>query len=148
NALGRSSPSRSPLPAAARIAHTLTRAEVTKENGTEVAGYPESEPFDSGLLDAGDGNFVYWELCGSPQGKPAVVFHGGPGSGCSPRFRALFDPTPYLAVLFDQRNCGRSRPHASDPSTDLGANTTQNLIADAELLREQLGIDRWLVLGG
>jgi proline iminopeptidase len=113
-----------------------------------VAGYPESEPFDSGLLDAGDGNLVYWELCGSPRGKPAVVFHGGPGSGCSPWFRTLFDPTSYLAVLFDQRNCGRSRPHASDPSTDLGANTTQNLIADAELLREQLGIDRWLALGG
>jgi proline iminopeptidase len=113
-----------------------------------VAGYPESEPFDSGLLDAGDGNLVYWELCGSPRGKPAVVFHGGPGSGCSPWFRTLFDPTSYLAVLFDQRNCGRSRPHASEPSTDLGANTTQNLIADAELLREQLGIDRWLVLGG
>jgi proline iminopeptidase len=115
---------------------------------TEVAGYPESDPFDSGLLDVGDGNLVHWELCGTPDGKPAVVFHGGPGSGCSPWWCTLFDPDAYLAVLFDQRNCGRSTPHASDPATDLHANTTQHLIADAELLREHLGIDRWLVLGG
>ena len=113
-----------------------------------MAGYPESEPFDSGLLDVGDGNLVYWELCGNPDGKPAVVFHGGPGSGCSPWWRTLFDPDAYLAVLFDQRNCGRSRPHASDPGTDLSANTTPHLIADAELIREHLGIERWLVLGG
>jgi proline iminopeptidase len=113
-----------------------------------VARYPEIEPFDSGLLEVGDGNLVHWELCGNPQGKPAVVFHGGPGSGCSPWFRTLFDPEAYLAVLFDQRNCGRSRPHASDPATDLSANTTQDLIADAERLRERLGIERWLVLGG
>jgi len=113
-----------------------------------VAGYPQSEPFDSGLLEVGDGNLVYWELCGNPQGKAAVVFHGGPGSGCSPWWRTLFDPAAYRVVLFDQRNCGRSRPHASDPGTDLSANTTQHLIADAELLREHLGIERWLVLGG
>ncbi|HKB19792.1 MAG TPA: prolyl aminopeptidase [Gaiellaceae bacterium] len=113
-----------------------------------MSEYPESEPFDSGLLEVGDGDLVYWELCGNPDGKPAVVFHGGPGSGCSTWFRTLFDPAAYLTVLFDQRNCGRSRPHASDPKTDLRANTTQNLIADAELLREQLRIERWLVLGG
>jgi proline iminopeptidase len=113
-----------------------------------VAGYPESEPFDSGLLEVGDANLVYWELCGNPDGKPAVVFHGGPGSGCSPWWRTLFDPSAYLTVLFDQRHCGRSRPHASDPDTDLGSNTTENLVADAELVREHLGIERWLVLGG
>jgi proline iminopeptidase len=113
-----------------------------------LPAYPEVEPFDSGLLDAGDGNVVYWELCGKPQGKPAVVFHGGPGSGCSPWWRTLFDPTAYLMVLFDQRNCGRSRPHASDPATDLLANTTEHLIADAELVRRHLDIERWLVLGG
>jgi proline iminopeptidase len=113
-----------------------------------VAGYPESEPFDSGLLEVGDGNVVYWELCGDPHGKPAVAFHGGPGSGCSPWWRTLFDPSAYRIVLFDQRNCGRSRPHASDPGTDLAANMTPHLIADAELLREHLGIERWLVLGG
>jgi proline iminopeptidase len=113
-----------------------------------VPQYPEAEPFDSGLLDVGDGDLVYWELCGNPRGKPAVVFHGGPGSGCSPFFRTLFDPSAYLAVLFDQRNCGRSTPHASDPSVGLQANTTENLIADAELLRRHLDIERWLVLGG
>src|SRR5206468_2370227 len=101
NTFGRSSPSRSPLPAAARIAHTLIGAEVTKENRGEVARYPESEPFDSGLLEVGDGNLVYWKLGGNPQGKPAVVFHGGPGSGCSPWWRTLFDPSAYLTVLFD-----------------------------------------------
>lgn len=110
--------------------------------------YPEVQPFDSGMLEVGDGNLVYWETCGNPSGKPAVVFHGGPGSGCSPWFRTLFDPSAYLVVLFDQRNCGRSTPHASDPSTDLRTNTTQNLIADAELVRRHLGIERWLVLGG
>jgi proline iminopeptidase len=113
-----------------------------------LPAYPEVEPFDSGLLDVGDGNVVYWELCGEPQGKPAVVFHGGPGSRCSPWWRTLFDPTAYLMVLFDQRNCGRSRPHASDPATDLLANTTEHLIADAELVRRHLDIERWLVLGG
>ncbi len=113
-----------------------------------MSAYPEVEPFDSGLLDVSDGNLVYWELCGNPDGKPAVVFHGGPGSGCSPWFRTLFDPDAYLAVLFDQRNCGRSKPHASEPTTDLRANTTEHLIADAELLRRHHGIERWLVLGG
>jgi proline iminopeptidase len=113
-----------------------------------VSAYPEVEPFESGLLHVGGGDLVHWELCGNPRGKPAVVFHGGPGSGCSPFFRTLFDPSAYLAVLFDQRNCGRSTPHASDPSTDLQANTTENLIADAELVREHVDIERWLVLGG
>ena len=110
--------------------------------------YPEIEPFDHGLLDVGDGNLVYWETCGNPEGKPAVAFHGGPGSGCSRWFRTLFDPSAYRVVLFDQRNCGRSKPHASDPATDLTANTTQNLVADAELLRETLDVERWLVFGG
>jgi proline iminopeptidase len=110
--------------------------------------YPDSEPFDDGMLDVGDGNLVYWETCGNPSGKPAVVFHGGPGSGCSPWFRTLFDPSAYRVVLFDQRNCGRSKPHASDPATDLASNTTQNLISDAERLRQLLDVDRWLAFGG
>lgn len=110
--------------------------------------YPEIEPFDQGMLEVGERNLVYWETCGNPHGKPAVVFHGGPGSGCSPWFRTLFDPSAYLVVLFDQRNCGRSKPHASDPATDLAANTTQKLISDAELLRQQLDVDRGLVFGG
>ena len=110
--------------------------------------YPEVEPHDNGFLEVGDGYRVYWETCGNPRGKPAVVFHGGPGSGASPWFRTFFDPDAYRLVLFDQRNCGRSTPRAGDPATDLRANTTWHLVADAELLREQLGIERWLVFGG
>src|SRR5260370_36232647 len=100
------------------------------------------------MLGAGDGNLIYWETCGNPSGAPALVLHGGPGSGCSPWFRQLFDPGAYRIVLFDQRNCGRSRPHGADPTTDLSANTTQHLLGDIELLRRHLGIEEWLVLRG
>jgi proline iminopeptidase len=110
--------------------------------------YPEIEPNDRGMLDVGDGNLVYWETCGNPDGKPAVVLHGGPGSGCTPGWRRYFDPGAYRIVLFDQRGCGRSTPHAADPNVDLAANTTQHLITDIELLRRHLGIERWLVFGG
>jgi proline iminopeptidase len=110
--------------------------------------YPEIEPYDHGMLDVGDGNLVYWECCGNPRGKPALVVHGGPGSGCSPWFRRLFDPAVYRVVLFDQRNCERSTPHASQPGTDLRANTTAHLVADIERLRQHLHVDHWLVLGG
>lgn len=110
--------------------------------------YPEIEPYDSGLLDTGDGNLIYWETCGNPSGRPAVVVHGGPGSGCSPGFRRFFDPSAYRIVLFDQRNCGRSRPHASDASTDLSNNDTLRLLGDMERLRQELGIERWLVFAG
>ncbi|MGW0804116.1 prolyl aminopeptidase [Nonomuraea sp. NPDC002799] len=109
---------------------------------------PPIEPYEHGMLDVGDGNLVYWETCGNPDGKPALVVHGGPGSGCSTGQRRAFDPERYRVVLFDQRNCGRSRPHAADPATDLSANTTHHLVADMELLREHLGIDRWLLYGG
>jgi pimeloyl-ACP methyl ester carboxylesterase len=78
--------------------------------------YPPIEPYDQGLLDVGDGNLVYWETCGNPDGKPAVMVHGGPGQGCAPNMRRMFDPSRYRAVLFDQRGCWRIRPHASDPS--------------------------------
>ncbi len=110
--------------------------------------YPPIEPCDSGLLDVGDGNQIYWEVCGDPAGKPVVMVHGGPGGGCSPDHRRQFDPEAYRIVLFDQRNCGRSRPHASDPAVSLEHNTTLHLVADMELLREHLGIDRWQVFGG
>jgi len=109
--------------------------------------YPEIEPYDHGMLDVGDGNLVYWETCGNPHGKPAVVLHGGPGSGCSPYPRRFFDPAAYRIVLLDQRGCGRSTPHASDYDTDMSVNTTAHLIADLELLRRHLGIERWLVRG-
>jgi proline iminopeptidase len=110
--------------------------------------YPEIEPFSKGMLDVGDGQQVYWEICGNPAGKPAVVLHGGPGSGCTSGLRRYFDPARYRIVLFDQRNCGRSLPHASDPTTDLAANTTEHLLGDLERLREHLDIERWLVFGG
>ncbi|MGW1180379.1 prolyl aminopeptidase [Streptomyces drozdowiczii] len=110
--------------------------------------YPPIEPYEHGMLDAGDGNHVYWEVCGNPAGKPAAVVHGGPGSGCSEGARRYFAPERYRVVLFDQRNCGRSTPHASDPAVDLRHNTTDHLIADMERLRAHLGIDRWLLYGG
>ncbi|MBY8847523.1 prolyl aminopeptidase [Saccharothrix longispora] len=109
--------------------------------------YPEIEPYDQGVLDVGDGQRVYWEACGNPHGKPAVFLHGGPGGGCAPVHRRVFDPAAYRIVLFDQRGCGRSTPHASEAG-DLSANTTWHLVSDMELLREHLGIDRWQVFGG
>ncbi|MBW8486166.1 prolyl aminopeptidase [Actinomadura parmotrematis] len=110
--------------------------------------YPPAEPYASGLLDVGDGAAVHWEECGDPGGKPAVFLHGGPGGGLLPSFRRLFDPAAYRIVLFDQRGCGRSVPHAGDPGTSLDANTTGHLVADIERLREHLGVERWLVHGG
>ncbi|MCB1273010.1 MAG: prolyl aminopeptidase, partial [Leucobacter sp.] len=110
--------------------------------------YPPIEPTEHGMLDVGDGHTVYWEACGNPEGKPAVFLHGGPGGGCTPDHRRYFDPQKYRIVLFDQRGCGRSTPHASAPDADLGANTTWHLVADIERLREHLGIERWLVFGG
>ena len=110
--------------------------------------YPEIEPHAQGMLEVACGDLVYWEVCGDPNGKPALVLHGGPGSGCTPWFRRLFNPAAYRVVLFDQRGCGRSRPHASAPETDLSTNTTDYLISDIELLRVHLHVERWLVLGG
>jgi len=106
--------------------------------------YPPIEPHTHGMLETGDGHRVYWELCGNPKGKPAVFLHGGPGSGCAPVHRRLFDPARYNVLLFDQRGCGRSQPHAS-----LEHNTTWHLVSDMERLRaEVLGAERWLVFGG
>ncbi|MBA70661.1 MAG: prolyl aminopeptidase [Rhizobiales bacterium] len=111
---------------------------------TEMRGlYPEIEPFDSGHLDVGDGHFIYWERVGTPGAKPAVFLHGGPGGGFSERHRQLFDPDLYDVILFDQRGCGKSTPHAS-----LEANTTWHLVADTERLREMAGFERWMVFGG
>src|SRR5260370_42383568 len=100
------------------------------------------------MLEVGDGNLVYWETCGNPRGKAAVVLHGGPGSGCTMWHRRLFDKSAYRLVLFDQRNCGRSTPHASALETSLESNTTAHLVADMEQLRQHLEVDRWLVFGG
>lgn len=105
--------------------------------------YPLVEPFDQQMLDVGQGHRLYVEQCGQPDGIPVVVLHGGPGGGCSPTMRRFFDPSSYRAVLFDQRGCGRSKPAAS-----VQHNTTQHLIADIELIRQHLGIERWIVFGG
>jgi proline iminopeptidase len=105
--------------------------------------YPEIEPYESGMLDVGDGHSLYWERVGTPGAKSAVFLHGGPGGGCSPSHRRLFDPARYDVLLFDQRGCGRSTPHAS-----LEANTTWHLVADIERLREMAGVESWLVFGG
>jgi proline iminopeptidase len=98
-------------------------------------------------LDVGDGHRVHWEVRGNPEGKPAVVLHGGPGSGCTDGLLRFFDPDAYRIVLFDQRGCGRSTPHAGAPVVDLSTNTTHHLLADIERLRRHLGIERWLVFG-
>jgi proline iminopeptidase len=105
--------------------------------------YPAVEPYESGMLDVGDGHSIYWERVGTPGAKPAVFLHGGPGGGIAPRYRRLFDPARYDVLLFDQRGCGRSTPHAS-----LENNTTWHLVADIERLREMVGVEKWLVFGG
>jgi proline iminopeptidase len=119
--------------------------------------YPPIEPYEHGMLPVGDeddggddgsGHEIYWEACGNPDGKPVVFLHGGPGGGCTPDHRRYHDPEKYRIVLFDQRGCGRSTPHASAPDADLSANTTWHLVADIERLRRRLGIDRWQVFGG
>lgn len=109
--------------------------------------YPALEPYESGLLEVTDGHVLYWETVGNPDGVPAVYLHGGPGGGSTPGARRNFDPSSFRAVLFDQRGCGRSRPLASEPETDLLTNTTAQLVEDIERLREHLGIDRWIVVG-
>lgn len=105
--------------------------------------HPPIEPFDRRMLEVGDGHSIYVEQSGRPDGKPVVVLHGGPGGGCSPAMRRYFDPSVYRVILFDQRGCGRSRPHAS-----VEANTTWHLVADIEQIREKLDIDAWIVFGG
>ncbi len=105
--------------------------------------YPPIEPFDQRRIDVGDGHVLYVEQSGHPEGQPVVVCHGGPGGGCSPTMRRFFDPQHYRVILFDQRGCGLSRPHAS-----VADNTTWHLIADMEQIRRTLGIDSWMVFGG
>ncbi|SFS05391.1 proline iminopeptidase [Dyella sp. OK004] len=105
--------------------------------------YPEIAPFDSGMLKVSDLHTLYYEQSGNPNGKPVVFLHGGPGGGTNPKYRRFFDPKVYRIVLFDQRGCGKSTPHA-----ELIDNTTWHLVSDIERLREHLGIDRWQVFGG
>ncbi|HEY5019563.1 MAG TPA: prolyl aminopeptidase [Steroidobacteraceae bacterium] len=105
--------------------------------------YPSSRPFQKGRLRVSDLHELYYEQCGNPQGKPAVFLHGGPGGGVNAGMRRFFNPERYHIVLFDQRGCGASRPHA-----ELRENTTWDLVGDIEKLRTHLGIERWLVFGG
>ncbi|WP_416778411.1 prolyl aminopeptidase [Xenorhabdus budapestensis] len=105
--------------------------------------YPAYDAYKTGYLDTGDGHQIYWELCGNPEGKPAIFIHGGPGGGIANYHRQLFDPEHYHVMLFDQRGCGRSKPHAS-----LENNTTWHLIDDIERLRKLMRVDKWLVFGG
>ncbi|WP_182550611.1 alpha/beta fold hydrolase [Phyllobacterium myrsinacearum] len=109
--------------------------------------YPETEPYDHGMLAVGDGNEIHWESCGNPQGIPVLVLHGGPGSGSSASARRFFDPGRYRVILFDQRGCGLSTPHASDPQTDMSVNTTAHLLRDIECLRKHLDVTNWLLFG-
>ncbi|MFM1722198.1 prolyl aminopeptidase [Rhodococcus sp. PAM 2766] len=109
--------------------------------------YPPISPHETGFLSVGDGQLLYWEVSGNPDGKPVVFLHGGPGGGTDPAHRGFFDPAAYRIVLFDQRGCGRSTPHVAD-GADLSVNTTDHLVADIEALRQHLGVDRWQVFGG
>jgi len=105
--------------------------------------YPSIDPFDQRMLDVGQGHSIYVEQCGNPKGIPIVVLHGGPGGGSSPAMRRYFDPKIYRVILFDQRGCGRSRPHAG-----VKENTTWHLVADIEKIRRLLEIREWIVFGG
>ena len=105
--------------------------------------YPEIEPYDQFYLDVGKPHTLYVEECGNADGVPVVFLHGGPGAGCEPHHRCYFNPDIYRIILFDQRGCGRSRPHA-----ELTANTTWDLVADMEQIRQQLGIEQWVLFGG
>jgi len=106
--------------------------------------YPAIEPYETGMLDVGDGHRLYWELCGNPDGKPVVFLHGGPGGGSSPDHRRQFNPDKYKILVFDQRGCGKSTPYAS-----LDHNTTWDLVEDIEKLRTQVAkVDKWQVFGG
>ena len=106
--------------------------------------YPEIEPYETGMIDVGDGHRLYWELSGNPDGKPVVFLHGGPGGGSSPDHRRQFNPEKYKILVFDQRGCGKSTPYAS-----LDHNTTWDLVEDIEKLRTQVSkVDKWQVFGG
>ncbi len=105
--------------------------------------YPQQSAFETGMLNVGDGHQIYWEKCGKQDGVPVLFLHGGPGAGCCDGHRRFFDPNFYQSILFDQRGSGRSRPIGR-----LEANDTQNLIADIEMLRNKLGIEKWIVFGG
>ncbi len=117
---------------------------IGNQSGQRRTLYPAIEPYESGMLEVGDGHCLSWELSGNPDGKPVVFLHGGPGGGSSPDHRRQFNPGKYKILVFDQRGCGRSTPYAS-----LEANTTWDLVEDIEKLRVQVaGVEKWQVFGG
>jgi len=151
---GRPAPKTRPAPRlsraparAARTARGARRAGGPARPGTARTAsqglYPPLRPYNTGYLRVGGDHEIYYEESGNPRGKPAVFLHGGPGGGTEPKMRRFFDPARYRIVLFDQRGCGRSRPHAS-----LTDNTTWHLVEDIESVRKHLGLARWLVFGG
>ncbi|RYE86917.1 MAG: alpha/beta fold hydrolase, partial [Hyphomicrobiales bacterium] len=134
-------------PASSKTPSAASR--ISAPRSAEVAPFhPIAEPHASGLLDVGDGNSIWWEAAGHPAGIPALVIHGGPGSGLSAAARRFFDPARYRIVSYDQRGCGRSTPHASGEDVDFSVNTTAHLLADIERLRLHLGVERWVLHGG
>ncbi|MGB6300891.1 MAG: prolyl aminopeptidase, partial [Rivularia sp. (in: cyanobacteria)] len=105
--------------------------------------YPSREAYQEGKLQVSDLHTIYFEESGNPQGKPIVVLHGGPGGGCPSYYRQYFNPEKWRVIMFDQRGCGKSTPHA-----ELRENTTWDLVSDIEKIREHLKIDKWVVFGG
>jgi proline iminopeptidase len=126
---------------AAKRSESVSPRTPTSSNVRDL--YPALNPYNSGYLRVSDLHELYFEESGNPKGKPVVFLHGGPGGGTDPKMRRFFNPKRYRIVLFDQRGSGKSRPHAS-----LEHNTTWDLVADTERLREHLGIDKWVVFGG
>ena len=117
----------------------MSADELTRPTGL----YPQTRPTDTGFLDVGDGHRLYYEVSGPADGKPAIFLHGGPGGGCYPDHRRLFNPERYRVVLFDQRGCGKS-----EPLSELDHNTTDHLVEDIERLRVHFGFENFIVLGG
>jgi proline iminopeptidase len=150
SAAARSASARRPAPGRAATAVARTATKPARSKTKAATGpvalrtlYPSMEPYRTGFLRVSDVHELYYEESGNPRGKPAVFVHGGPGGGTDPKMRGFFDPKKYRIILFDQRGCGQSRPHAS-----LEDNTTWHLVEDMERLREELGIEKWLVFGG
>jgi len=112
-----------------------------------VAGYPVGEATSTGWLPVGEGHQLYWEEAGNPEGVPALILHGGPGSGFNESMRRVFDPAKYRIIGFDQRNARRSRPSAGEADIDLATNTTWHLVEDIERLRAFFGVERWVMFG-